>query len=96
MGSGRSYSTREIIRVLKRLGYREVSKRGKGSHRWFVYESAGIIIARTMLPAERRDINPDTFQHILKDIRLTKEQFQAASAGQLDSTVYATMMTAPQ
>ena len=69
------YSTRDAAHKLKKLGFVETKKRGKGSHRWFVLYVGGRHELNTMLPAEREQITDKTLQDILRKICLTKDEW---------------------
>jgi predicted RNA binding protein YcfA (HicA-like mRNA interferase family) len=61
---------REIARVLERLGFVEVRQRG--SHKQFRHEDG----RGTTIPFHgNRDISPFLLRQIIKDIRLTAEDF---------------------
>jgi predicted RNA binding protein YcfA (HicA-like mRNA interferase family) len=61
---------REIARVLERLGFVEVRQRG--SHKQFRHEDG----RGTTVPFHgSRDISPFLLRQIIKDIRLTAEEF---------------------
>ncbi len=89
--SRKSYSTRELVRCLRRLGFTEEPHRGKGSHRWFVFLLDGLK-TRTMLPAKRRDIPPKTYASMLRQIRLHQSEFAQACDGKLPPAEYAALL----
>jgi predicted RNA binding protein YcfA (HicA-like mRNA interferase family) len=61
---------REIARVLKKLGFVEVRQRG--SHKQFRHQDG----RGTTVPFHgNRDISPFLLRQIIKDIRLTAENF---------------------
>jgi predicted RNA binding protein YcfA (HicA-like mRNA interferase family) len=91
--SRKSYSTRELARCLRRLGFVEEPRRGKGSHRWFVFVLDGLK-TRTMLPAERQDVPPKTYTVMLKQIRLHQSEFVQGCQGGLPTEEYAKLLRA--
>ena len=91
--SRKSYSTRELARCLRRLGFVEEPRRGKGSHRWFTFLLDGQK-TRTMLPAREKDIAPKTYASIMKQIRLYQSEFLGACKGQLFEAEYMELLRA--
>ena len=87
----KSYSTRELARCLRRLGFVEEPKRGKGSHRWFTFLLDGQK-TRTMLPAREKDVAPKTYASVLKQIRLHQSEFLRGCKGQLSEEEYAELL----
>jgi len=63
---------REVVRILTRLGFREV--RQKGSHKQFRHEDG----RATTVPFHKgRDISPSLLRRIAADIGLSVDQFLA-------------------
>ena len=87
----KSYSTRELARCLRRLGFVEEPKRGKGSHRWFTF-LLNDQKTRTMLPAREKDVAPKTYASILKQIRLHQSEFLRGCKRQLSEAEYAELL----
>ena len=72
MGSIPVLKPREVIRVLERLGFVEIRQRG--SHRQFRHSDG----RQTTVPDHgSRDISPILLRQIIKDIKLTTEEFVA-------------------
>ena len=72
MGSLPVLKPREVIRVLERLGFVEIRQRG--SHRQFRHSDG----RQTTVPDHgSRDISPILLRQIIKDIKLTTEEFVA-------------------
>ena len=70
MGSLPVLKPREVIRVLERLGFVEIRQRG--SHRQFRHPDG----RQTTVPDHgSRDISPILLRQIIKDIKLTTEEF---------------------
>jgi predicted RNA binding protein YcfA (HicA-like mRNA interferase family) len=64
----RLYSSRHIIRILKKNGFREISR--KGSHLKFLYQDKVVIV-----PHPKKEIPMGTFHSILRQSGLTREDF---------------------
>ncbi|MFQ5521169.1 MAG: type II toxin-antitoxin system HicA family toxin [Candidatus Methylomirabilia bacterium] len=63
-------SAREIIAVLRKMGFEEVRQRG--SHKQFKHADG----RRTTVPVHGgRDISPLLLRQIIRDIRSTREEF---------------------
>ena len=63
-------TAREIIRILEALGFEEVRQRG--SHKQFRHPDG----RRTTVPVHGgRDISPTLLRQIIKDSRVTAEEF---------------------
>lgn len=60
---------RKVIKLLKKKGFRFV--RQKGSHR--LYRKDGL---RVTVPFHNKDLKPGTFQSILKQAGITKEELE--------------------
>ena len=75
-----AYSTRELSRLLRRLGYEEDRKRGKGSHVRFYLEHDGKIIRVTTVPRASDEITPGTLGAILRQVGISQEELQAIRA----------------
>ncbi|MCH7611789.1 MAG: type II toxin-antitoxin system HicA family toxin [Candidatus Marinimicrobia bacterium] len=61
---------REVLKILKSLGFREV--RQKGSHKQFQHDDGRV----TTVPFHKgRDISPILLRQIAKDINITIEEF---------------------
>ncbi len=65
---------REVDRILRKLGFTEDPRRGKGSHRVFVRPSDNRTV---VLPWHRGDVKRGLLHQILKDLGLTVEEFLA-------------------
>jgi predicted RNA binding protein YcfA (HicA-like mRNA interferase family) len=61
---------REVVRVLERMGFVEVRQRG--SHKQYRHADGRCL---TVPFHSRRDVSPLLLQQILKDIRVTPEDF---------------------
>ena len=66
-------SSREIVRILKRMGFEHAPKRGKGSHLAFVRKSGGV--TRLVIVPDKNEIPSGTLLSILSQAGLTKEEF---------------------
>ncbi len=66
-------SSRQIIRVLKQLGFDHAPKRGKGSHLAFV--KYGSDKTRLVIVPDRDSIPKGTLLAILDQAGLTKDEF---------------------
>ncbi len=65
------YSSREILKVLERNGFVFVSQ--KGSHaKYFSVKKRAVVI----VPANKREIPAGTFSSILRQSKLSKEDFE--------------------
>ena len=64
------YSSTEIEKVLKQLGYSFISQ--KGSHGKFKNKTGNIVI----LPMNKKEIPIGTFKSILKQINISLEEFK--------------------
>ena len=61
---------REVISILLSLGFVEI--RQQGSHKQFAHPDG----RRTTVPVHgSRDISPVLLRHIIKDVRLSREEF---------------------
>ncbi|PKN68575.1 MAG: hypothetical protein CVU54_14000 [Deltaproteobacteria bacterium HGW-Deltaproteobacteria-12] len=70
MGSIPILKPKEVIAMLEKLGFKEV--RQKGSHKQFRHADSRI----TTVPFHQgRDISPILLRQIVKDIRLTIDEF---------------------
>lgn len=69
-----SLSTREIIRALRKAGFKDAPERGKGSHRALM-KSAGDRVWLVIVP-KSRDIPRGTMQAILEQAGMTVEEFR--------------------
>jgi predicted RNA binding protein YcfA (HicA-like mRNA interferase family) len=72
-------SSKEIIRVLKRMGFEHAPKRGKGSHLAFMKKSDGR--TRLVIIPDKNEIPRGTLLSILNQAGLTKEEFVKVLAG---------------
>ncbi len=63
-------SSRDILKVLKKLGWHEANQ--VGSHKQFKHNS---IKGRVTVPVPKKDIAAKTFKSILKQMGITKEEF---------------------
>jgi predicted RNA binding protein YcfA (HicA-like mRNA interferase family) len=66
------YSSEDILKVLKRNGFQFISQ--KGSH--IKYRKEGSPTLTVIIPAERKQIPMGTFNSILRQAALTKEDFE--------------------
>ncbi len=64
-------SSRDILKVLKKLGWYEVNQ--VGSHKQFKHKT---IKGRVTVPVPKKDIAAKTFQSILKQMKITEEEFK--------------------
>jgi len=69
-----SLSTREVIRALRKAGFVDAPKRGKGSHHALT-RSAGGRVWLVIVP-ESKDIPRGTLHAILEQAGLTTEEFR--------------------
>ena len=63
------YSSREIEKVLKNLGFKFITQ--KGSHGKFKNDSGKVVI----LPMKKKEIPTGTFYSILKQMDISNEEF---------------------
>lgn len=61
----------KLIRALTRLGFGMYSKRGRGSHIMMAHPDG----RKTIIPMHSKDIATGTLLAILKDIKISKEEF---------------------
>lgn len=66
-------STREVIRVLQKVGFSYAPKRGKGSHLAFYKEESGK--KRLVIVPQRKEIPKGTLLSILEQAGLTRDNF---------------------
>jgi predicted RNA binding protein YcfA (HicA-like mRNA interferase family) len=66
------YSSKEVIQILEKNGFMYVSQ--KGSH--VKYRRTGNPTLTVIIPAERKQIPVGTFNSILRQSNLTKEDFE--------------------
>ncbi|MEK6545008.1 MAG: type II toxin-antitoxin system HicA family toxin [Nitrospinota bacterium] len=66
-------SSKEIIRILRKVGFEYAPKRGKGSHLAFVRKNGNR--HRLVIVPKRREIPKGTSLAILDQAGLTKEEF---------------------
>lgn len=64
-------SSRDILKVLKKLGWYEANQ--VGSHKQFKHK---IIKGRVTVPVPKKDIAEKTFKSILKQMKITEEEFK--------------------
>ena len=62
---------KKMIRALSRLGFDIYSKRGRGSHIMMTHRDG----RKTIVPTHSKDIPTGTLLAILKDIKISKEEF---------------------
>ncbi len=62
---------KKMIRALSRLGFDIYSKMGRGSHIMMAHADG----RKTIVPMHSKDIPAGTLLAILKDIRISKEEF---------------------
>ena len=63
----------EVIRKLKRLGFIEVKRRGRGSHRVLRKEDSGAMV--TVACHGSKTLPIGTLNNIIAQARLTKQEF---------------------
>ncbi|MEW6738618.1 MAG: type II toxin-antitoxin system HicA family toxin [Nitrospirota bacterium] len=66
-------SSRQIIRVLQKMGFQNAPKRGKGSHLAFVKTETDR--TRLVIVPDRNEIPKGTLLAILEQAGLTKDEF---------------------
>ncbi|MEK6598871.1 MAG: type II toxin-antitoxin system HicA family toxin [Deltaproteobacteria bacterium] len=66
-------SSRQIIRLLQKIGFEYAPKRGKGSHSAFV--KRGRDTTRLVIVPDRKEIPKGTLLAIIEQAGLTKEEF---------------------
>ncbi|TRZ88370.1 MAG: type II toxin-antitoxin system HicA family toxin [Methanosarcinales archaeon] len=66
-------SSREIVRILKKIGFEPAPKRGKGSHLAFVKKDRGK--SRLVIIPDRKEIPRGTLFSILDQAGLSKDEF---------------------
>ncbi|MEW5950145.1 MAG: type II toxin-antitoxin system HicA family toxin [Thermodesulfobacteriota bacterium] len=66
-------SSREVIKILKRIGFEPAPKRGKGSHLAFVKHDSGK--SRLVIVPDRDNIPRGTLLSILDQAGITKDEF---------------------
>jgi predicted RNA binding protein YcfA (HicA-like mRNA interferase family) len=66
-------SSKEVIRILRKIGFEYAPKRGKGSHLAFVKKDGDK--TRLVIVPKRRDIPKGTLLAILDQAGLTKDEF---------------------
>ena len=62
---------RKMIRALTRLGFNVYSKKGRGGHIMLAHPDG----RKTIVPMHSKDIPTGTLLAILKDIKISKEEF---------------------
>ena len=67
-------SSREVIRALKRAGFKYAPKRGKGSH-IAMMTTKGHLNPRLVIVPERKNLPKGTLHSILDQAGLTKKEF---------------------
>lgn len=67
-----SLSSRQIIDALKRVGFEDAPRRGKGSHRAVVRRGES---TRLVIIPERKDIPVGTLRAIIRQAGLTPHEF---------------------
>jgi len=67
-------SSREVIRALKRAGFKSAPKRGKGSH-IAMMTTKGHLNPRLVIVPERKNLPKGTLRSILEQAGLSKEEF---------------------
>ena len=68
-----SLSSKELIKALRRAGFEDAPKRGKGSHEALVKSAPGI--TRLVVVPDRKAIPKGTLRAILEQAGLSKEEF---------------------
>ncbi|HLA48670.1 MAG: hypothetical protein A2Z59_10180 [Nitrospinae bacterium RIFCSPLOWO2_02_39_17] len=68
-------SSKEVIRILQKVGFEYAPKRGKGSHLAFVKKDKDKDKTRLVIVPKRKDIPKGTLLAILDHAGLTKEEF---------------------
>jgi len=68
-----SLSSKELIKTLRRAGFEDAPKRGKGSHKALVKSAPGI--TRLVVVPDRKTIPKGTLRAILEQAGLSKEEF---------------------
>ncbi|KJU82366.1 YcfA-like protein [Candidatus Magnetobacterium bavaricum] len=66
-------SSRQIINVLQKVGYRDAPARGKGSHRAFIRNDKGR--TRLVIVPDRNEIPKGTLLSILEQAGMSKKEF---------------------
>lgn len=66
-------SSKQIIRVLQKMGFQNSPKRGKGSHLAFIRTDADR--TRLVIVPDRNEIPKGTLLAILEQMGLTKDEF---------------------
>jgi predicted RNA binding protein YcfA (HicA-like mRNA interferase family) len=65
-------SSKEMVAILKRLGFDEI--RQKGSHKLFSHQQDG---RNTVIPMHSKDLKRGLIKAILKDIGISYEEYEA-------------------
>lgn len=92
MGRRHIWKPREVVRALKRLGFTQAKRRGKGDHIWF-YKRVTCLggddhTVVTMVDRSMEDIPPGTMKYILDALALDDEAFYKAYAGDYTEEMY--------
>lgn len=66
-------STREVVNILKRIGFEDAPKRGKGSHVALVKRDQ--VRTRLVIIPQRKTIPRGTLRAILEQAGLTRDEF---------------------
>lgn len=101
MGRRHIWKPREVIRALKRLGFTQAPKRGKGDHLWFYkqvhclgHQEHTIV---TMVDQGVQEIPPSTMKYILDAVALDDETFHKVYQGDYNAQMYeAYLRTVPK
>jgi predicted RNA binding protein YcfA (HicA-like mRNA interferase family) len=68
-----SLSSREVVQALKKVGFLDAPKRGKGSHMAMVKKESGV--PRLVIIPERKVLPKGTLRAILEQAGLSREEF---------------------
>jgi predicted RNA binding protein YcfA (HicA-like mRNA interferase family) len=68
-----SISSKDLIRALRRAGFEDAPKRGKGSHMALIKRTSGI--TRLVIVPDRKTLPKDTLRAILDQAGLSREEF---------------------
>jgi len=63
-------SAKDMVKILKRLGFEEI--RQKGSHKFFCHKDG----RKTVIPFHNEDLGRGLLRKILKDIEISIEEYE--------------------
>ena len=82
------YSTRQLTKLLRKLGYLEDRGRGKGSHIRLYLEHGGRQLRATFLPGSDEEIREGVFAEVLRQTSLTRTDLDEIKAKRFGKEEY--------